>query len=259
MVRIVTITGLEPAVRSLTGLSRYGERYRMEIGAPDGPEWIRADRLLDPGDPALDWLLAHDYRGRGQVSMHATALTLMAVYAGRVPAAAILLWALDGVVLDIRPQNVWIKPSERPGIAAVAVRDALVDPVAALPGLYEAVLTEHLLPLADILHWKTRAGLRQLRGGVAAGAAMAFCAATREGLDAELMLRRWTEFAAEAPGDLAPLGDVALVDRGARGPILGYLRNTCCLYYTAAESAGIQCSTCCLTTRTDRLAAYCAS
>lgn len=226
----------------------------MEIGTPSDPGWIRADRLLEPDGVELDRLLEQDYQGRGQVSGHATALTWLAVYAGRIPAAAILLWALDGVVLDIRPQNVWFKPAARPGIEAVAVRDALVDPFAALAGLHEVVLTEHLLPLAEILHRKTRAGLRQLRGGIASGTAMAFCAATREqpGVDAELMFRRWTEFVTDAPGDLAPLGDTAIV-----GSALCYLRNTCCLYYTAAESAGIPCATCCLTSRGDRLAAYC--
>jgi hypothetical protein len=126
---------------------------------------------------------------------------MLSFYAGRAPAVALLMWALEGHVLDIRPQNLWVRPHEGHGIAAVAVRSADFLP-GGLATLYDVVLRQHLLPLSEELHRRTRAGLRQLHGGVAAGCAMSFCAATREEvtLDPRFLLDRWRTFVAKGPG-----------------------------------------------------------
>ncbi|MCA2221056.1 hypothetical protein [Nonomuraea aurantiaca] len=63
-----------------------------------GEDWIACDRLLDPRSAELGRILEAERRASGQVSDHATALTVMAVYAGTVTAAAVLAWAVEGGV-----------------------------------------------------------------------------------------------------------------------------------------------------------------
>jgi hypothetical protein len=236
----------------VAALARYAPRYGLEIGVPEGPEWLRVDRILEPDGPELTELLKRDHDASGHVSAHANALSLMSFYAGRAPAAALLLWALEGRVLDIRPANLWVRPHDGHGIASVAIRSARFLP-GGLQTLYDVVLAEHLLPLAAELHRRTRAGVRQLHGGVAAGCAMAFCAATREEVAVAplYLLERWETFILRAPGGLARLGEVA----EAAGKLV-YLRNTCCLYYTSENGTGTVCGSCCLTPRSERLTAY---
>lgn len=320
------------ALTALTGLaSAHGVRYHMTAGDPppsEADDWLPADRLLTPGTPELDRLLTAEYESSGHRTAHAAALTLAAVYAGRVTAAAVLQWALDGTVWDVRPHNVLVRPGTH-GIAGVRLRVPAVltasargtatgtatgaaadrrdapgspgvrgapeasegpgapgepdapeasegpaEPVApggpeapgglevaeapgpggrsaALPALHEAVLHSHLLPLADALHRATRAGRRQLRGGVAHGCATALCAAIRPG-PAQLA-RRWREFTAPVP-ELARLGDVVEIAHADGSARLRYLRNTCCLFYTSAEA--VRCASCCLTPREERVRAY---
>jgi len=236
----------------VASLARYAPRYKLEIGEPSGTEWLRADRILEADGPELTELLKRDHDAAGHTSAHANALSLMSFYAGRAPATALLLWALEGRVLGIRPQNLWVRPHDGHGIAAVAIRSARFLP-GGLQTLYDVVLTQHLLPLSAELHRRTRAGLRQLHGGVAAGCAMAFCAATRETetIPPAYLLERWQTFVAGAPDDLARLGDV----EPAAGKLV-YFRNTCCLYYTSTAAPGTLCGSCCLTPRPTRLAAY---
>lgn len=236
----------------VAALARYAPRYKLEIGEPAGSEWLRVDRILEPDSPELTELLKRDHDTSGHTSAHANALSLMSFYAGRAPATALLLWALEGHVLDIRPQNLWVRPHDGHGIAAVAIRSARYLP-GGLTTLYDVVLEQHLLPLSTELHRRTRAGLRQLHGGVAAGCAMAFCAATREEetVDPAYLLERWDTFVAKAPAGLSRLGNVEIA-----ADKLVYLRNTCCLYYTSEAGTGTLCGSCCLTPRDERLAAY---
>ncbi|TCO49475.1 hypothetical protein EV646_103456 [Kribbella antiqua] len=237
---------------AVTALARYAPRYKLEIGEPTGSEWLRVDRILEPDGPELTELLKRDNDASGHRSAHANALSFMSFYAGRAPATALLLWALDGRVLDIRPHNLWVRPHDGHGLAAVAVRSASFLP-GSLQALYDVVLRQHLLPLSEELHRRTRAGLRQVYGGVAAGCAMGFCAATRETVtvEPEYLLERWRTFVAKAPGGLARLGEVEI----AAGKLV-YLRNTCCLYYTSEAGTGTLCGSCCLTPRDQRLTAY---
>lgn len=243
--------------------SAHGRRYHLLPGEPPPHEaaaWLPADRLLTPGTPELARLLRAEHEASGHRTAHATALTVIAVYAGRVTAAAVLRWALDGAVWDVRPQNVLVKPGAH-GIEGVRLRvpRLLVEAAApsargaALPALHEAVLGTHLLPLAQALHRETRAGLRQLRGGVAHGCATALGAALT--LDTAELAARWAEFTAPLP-ELARLGEVTEVVRANGARRLVYLRNTCCLFYTSTEN--VRCASCCLTPRGERLAAYAA-
>ncbi|MCX4552988.1 (2Fe-2S)-binding protein [Streptomyces sp. NBC_01387] len=236
----------------------HGPRWQVTEGEPStgraGP-WLAADRLADPAGDELSRLLESERAGSGHRTGHATALTLMAVYAGRVTAAAVLHWALYDEVPDMRSGNVLLRPAAH-GIGGVQVRRSRLlvprageDPVRLL---HRTVLDGHLLPIADALHRRTRAGLRQLRGGIAHGCATALCA---YGAQVDLLAARWRQFADTAPGGLAALGEVARVRRSPDGPErLVYLRNTCCLYYTSAEA--VRCASCCLTSREERLRAY---
>ncbi|WP_033039558.1 hypothetical protein [Streptomyces monomycini] len=240
---------------TLAALAAHGPRYRLGLGTPpDGePGWLAADRLLDPYGPELSHLLDTEHQGSGHRTAHAAALTLIAVYAGRVTAAAVLHWALTGRVLDVRPENVLLRPDPGHGIAGVRLRTfrILDEPGTGAETLQRVVLTHHLLPLADALRERTRAGLRQLRGGVAHGCATALGASRA---DPALLARRWAAFLDGAPGGLVALGDVVTVTRRDGSPRLVYLRRTCCLFYTSAEA--VRCVSCCLTSRDERIAAY---
>jgi hypothetical protein len=233
-------------------LESFGERYKVERGLTAGVDWIGCDRLLDPSSAELSRVLEAERVASGQKSEHATALTVMAVYAGTVTASALLAWALDGVILDMRPGNVAIQLSPHHGFEAVALRkpDVVRAPV---ERLVSWVLDEHLLPFAHAMRVRTRAGLRQLNGGVAHGCAAAFCIASRRGGDVERLQRAYEEFLAASTGGLDKLGEVIRLREGAQEGLF-YLRNTCCLYYTSDEA--MKCSSCCLDSAEDRVAAY---
>ncbi|MGW6502858.1 (2Fe-2S)-binding protein [Nonomuraea angiospora] len=236
----------------LSRLESFGERFRLERGLTPHDGWIACDRLLDPSSAELSRVLEAERVASGQKSDHATALTVMAVYAGTVTASALLAWALDRVVVDMRPHNVAIRPSEHHGFEAVALREpsAVEAPVGTLVSW---VLDEHLLPLAQAMRTRTRAGLRQLHGGVAHGCAAAFCIASRRGGDVDLLQRAYEEFLAASTGGLEKLGEVIRLREGDREGLF-YLRNTCCLYYTSDEA--VKCSSCCLDSVEDRVTAY---
>ncbi|MBE1593864.1 (2Fe-2S)-binding protein [Nonomuraea angiospora] len=233
-------------------LESFGERFRLERGLTPHDGWIACDRLLDPSSAELSRVLEAERAASGQKSDHATALTVMAVYAGTVTASALLAWALDRVVVDMRPHNVAIRLSEHHGFEAVALREpsAVEAPVGTLVSW---VLDEHLLPLAHAMRTRTRAGLRQLHGGVAHGCAAAFCIASRRGGDVDLLQRAYEEFLAASTGGLEKLGEVIRLREGDREGLF-YLRNTCCLYYTSDEA--VKCSSCCLDSIEDRVTAY---
>lgn len=233
-------------------LASYGERYQVtELPTPDDG-WIGCDRLLDPWSPEMERVLEAERVASGQVSDHATALTVMAVYAGTVTASALLAWALEGKVVDVRPANTAIRLSAHHGIEAVGLRSlSMVE--GSVETAVSWVLSEHLLPLAQAMRVRTRAGLRQLHGGVAFGCAAAFCAAGRRGASLDRLEAAYKEFMAAAPGGLDRLGEVVRLSEGEREGLF-YLRNTCCLYYTSAEA--VKCASCCLDSVDDRLTAY---
>ncbi|SPL98694.1 unnamed protein product [[Actinomadura] parvosata subsp. kistnae] len=233
-------------------LESFGERFRLQRGLAPGEDWIGCDRLLDPWSDELGQVLDAERRASGQVSDHATALTVMAVYAGTVTASAILAWALDGKVIDMRPGNVAIRLSPHHGFEAVGLREPTVTDAPA-ETLVSWILDEHLLPLARAMRVRTRAGLRQLYGGVAHGCAAAFCIASRRGGDVDQLERAYETFLAAAPGNLERLGTVIRLKEDTREGLF-YLRNTCCLYYTSAEK--VKCSSCCLDSVEDRVKNY---
>ncbi|OIJ99609.1 (2Fe-2S)-binding protein [Streptomyces colonosanans] len=242
----------------MSGSAGRRSRWHVEEGPPPAAQaesWLAADRLLDPAGPELGRLLAYEHAAAGHRTAHATALTVMAVYAGHVTAAALLHWALHDQVLDLSASNVLVAPDGH-GIKGVRVLHPRTLPQrgATVRQLYGVVLERHLLPLADALHRRTRAGLRQLRGGIAHGCATALCASDA---DPDLLEERWNLFVGHAPGGLAALGRVARVRRASDGRTrLVYLRRTCCLYYTSSEA--VRCTSCCLTGEGERLAAYAA-
>lgn len=233
-------------------LASYGDRYELQRSLEGADDWIACDRLLDPQSHELDRVLEAERVASGQVSAHATALTVMAVYAGTVTASALLAWALYDVVIDMRASNTAIRLSDHHGFEAVGLREPTVVH-APVETLVQQVLDEHLLPLADALHTRTRAGLRQMRGGVAHGCAAAFCIASRKGADVDTLEDAYGRFLAASTGGLERLGQVVRLEAGGRSGLF-YLRNTCCLYYTSAEQT--KCSSCCLDPVEDRLANY---
>lgn len=234
-----------------TRLESYGDRFRLEHGLDGYDDWIACDRLLDPTSDELGRVLEAERVASGQVSDHATALTVMAVYAGTVTVSALLAWALGEGVLDVRPDNVALRLSEHHGFESVGLRDPrVVD--GSVDTLVSWVLDEHLLPLAEAMHSRTRAGRRQLLGGVAQGCSAAFTIASRRG-DVTTFERAWDSFLAASDSGLEKLGDVVRLREGEREGLF-YLRDTCCLYYTSAEAE--LCASCCLTSVDERISRY---
>lgn len=234
-------------------LAAIADRFAVQRDLGGADDWIACERLHDPDSPELGAVLEAERIASGQVSDHATALTVMAVYAGTVTSAALLAWALEGVVIDMRAANMAVRLSEHHGFEAYGLRENVVIPEASVELLVDQVLHQHLLPLVESMHTRTRAGRRQLLGGAAHGCAAAFCLASRMGQDVNLLESRYDEFLAATDVGLEKLGRVIRLREGEREGLF-YLRNTCCLYYTSAEQS--KCSSCCLDSVEDRIANY---
>lgn len=242
-----------PAGDVFDRLAAIADRFALQRDLSGADDWIACDRLHDPHSEELAAVLEAERVASGQVSDHATALTVMAVYAGTVTAAAMLAWALEDLVIDMRASNVAVRLSDDHGFEGYGLRHPTVVAGASVDLLVEQVIHGHLVPLVDALQEKTRAGRRQLMGGAAHGCAAAFCLASRMGQDVDLLEARYRRFLAATDVGFEKLGDVIrLREEGRDG--LFYLRNTCCLYYTSAEES--KCSSCCLDPVEDRIANY---
>jgi ferric iron reductase protein FhuF len=229
------------------------DRFALQRDLSGGDDWIACERLHDPDSQELAAVLEAERVASGQVSDHATALTVMAVYAGTVTSAAMLAWALEDVVIDMRASNVAIRLSDHHGFEAYGLREPTVVENAPVELLVDQVVHQHLLPLVDAMQSRTRAGRRQLMGGAAHGCAAAFCLASRMGRDTDLLEERYNAFLAATNVGFENLGEVIRLREGDREGLF-YLRNTCCLYYTSAELS--KCSSCCLDPVEDRVTHY---
>jgi ferric iron reductase protein FhuF len=236
-----------------TRMAGVGDRFALQRDLAGADGWIACDRLLDPESAELARVLEAERVASGQVSEHATALTVMAVYAGTVTSAALLAWALEDTVIDVRADNVAVRLSEHHGFEGYGLREATVVNGGPVELLVEQLLHQHLVPLVEAMHVKTRAGRRQLLGGAAHGCAAAFCLASRMGQDVDLLEERYETFLAATDVGFEKLGRVVRLREGDREGLF-YLRNTCCLYYTSAEQS--KCSSCCLDPVSERIASY---
>lgn len=234
-------------------LADIGDRFELQRDLSGADDWIPCERLHDPHSPELAAVLEAERVASGQVSQHATALTVMAVYAGTVTSAAMLGWALEDVVIDMRASNVSIRLSDHHGFEGYGLREPTMIPGAPVELLVEQVLHQHLVPLVEALQTKTRAGRRQLMGGAAHGCAAAFCLASRMGENIDLLEERYETFLASTDVGFEKLGRVIRLRDDDRDGLF-YLRNTCCLYYTSAEQS--KCSSCCLDSVEDRIVNY---
>lgn len=237
----------------LARLAAVGDRFELQRDLAGADDWLACDRLLDPESPELAAVLEAERVASGQVSEHATALTVMAVYAGTVTSAAMLAWALHDVVIDMRAANVAVRLSEHHGFEGYGLREPTLVAGAPVELLVEQVVHQHLAPLAEAMHVRTRAGRRQLMGGAAHGCAAAFCLASRMGADVDVLEERYATFLAATDVGFEKLGRVVRLREGDREGLF-YLRNTCCLYYTSAEQS--MCSSCCLDPEADRIENY---
>ena len=234
-------------------LAGIADRFALQPDLSGGDDWIACERLHDPDSPELAAVLEAERVASGQVSDHATALTVMAVYAGTVTAASLLAWALEDVVIDVRATNVALRLSDHHGFEAYGLREPTVVSGGSVELLVDQLLHQHLVPLVEAMQARTRAGRRQLMGGAAHGCAAAFCLASRMGQDVDLLEERYETFLAVTDLGFEKLGRVVRLQEGDREALF-YLRNTCCLYYTSAEQS--TCSSCCLDPVAERVANY---
>lgn len=247
------VAGTAPETDVFDRLAGVAERFALRRDLTGAEGWIACERLHDPTSPELAAVLEAERVASGQVSEHATALTVMAVYAGTVTSAAMLGWALEDVVIDMRASNVAVRLSDHHGFDGYGLRRPTVVRGAPVELLVEQVLHQHLVPLVEAMQARTRAGRRQLMGGAAHGCAAAFCLASRMGEDVDLLEERYHTFLAATDVGFEKLGRVIRIREGDREGLF-YLRNTCCLYYTSAEQS--KCSSCCLDSVEERIANY---
>lgn len=182
-------------------LEAFGERFRLERGLAPEHDWIACDRLLDPHSDELTRVLDAERQASGQVSDHATALTVMAVYAGTVTAAALLAWAIEDVVVDMRPGNVAIRLSPHHGFEAVGLREPYNEK-ARWTGSSHGCWTSTCCPWPRPCGCGRGLDCRQLHGGVAHGCAAAFCIASRRGGDIDLLEQACQRFLNASTGGL---------------------------------------------------------
>ena len=246
----------------LEKLSLLDPRFAVARGLPADADrsWLAAERLADAGSTELAAALDAETHASGHVSRHAAALSMIAAYACTVPTAAVAGWALTGEVLDMRAVNVAVQLGDHHGFEAYAVREVVVRD-GGVERLVDEVLVEHLLPIAEAMHEATRAGRRQLLGGIGFGLAAAFTVLSWRGQDIDPLRRRYDELVAATGSrtgvDLDELGQLQLItaQTDGTGPsALFYFRRTCCLVYTSAEDG--LCASCCLTPESERLATY---
>lgn len=245
--------GAPPAADVFDRLAAIADRFELQRDLAGSDDWIACERLHDPSSPELAAVLEAERVASGQVSEHATALTVMAVYAGTVTSAAMLGWALEDVVIDMRASNVAVRLSDHHGFEGYGLRETTAVRGAPVRLLVEQVVHQHLVPLVEALQDRTRAGHRQLMGGAAHGCAAAFCLASRMGQDIDLLEERYHTFLAATDVGFEKVGRVIRLRDGNREGLF-YLRSTCCLYYTSAEQS--KCSSCCLDSVEDRIANY---
>ena len=138
--------GTLPRTDVFDRLADIADRFALQRDLSGADDWIACERLHDPNSPELAAVLEAERVASGQVSDHATALTMMAVYAGTVTSAAMLAWALEDVVIDMRATNVAVRLSEHHGFEGYGLREATVTPGAPVELLVEQVAA-HVLAM----------------------------------------------------------------------------------------------------------------
>lgn len=230
----------------LTDGRRWGERFVALRGAPDGPEWITAADLFGSG---LSERLAAVGEARGTTSPAVAATLLLDVYAQRVVAPVLAALYVERTVVDASLPLVRLAPAgggfrrlafaadPRP-VGSRAARDARST---VLDGLIDA----HLEIAVDVLHRRTRAGTRALRGTVAHALAITFLHLSWPGPDRARFVDAAAEVLAERP-ELAGLATVTAVSTGGE-PWMYTDRAACCLAFRTSVNRARDmpyCATC---------------
>jgi Ferric iron reductase FhuF-like transporter len=153
----------------------------IRLGQPDGPGWVRADRLLEPGTPVLEWRL-RDF-GRRIAAPHpaVAASLLLEAWAGLLAGVGFGCLLGAGVTPDLGAGNVSLRfgPGGVPDL--VALHEAWEAPAAdgdrrgapgpgeaALGPLADGLLSAHLgILVARLAELRVRRGPRALWGLVA--------------------------------------------------------------------------------------------
>lgn len=225
---------------------RWGPRFVALRGAPDEPGWTTAAALFDGG---LDGALAEVGEARGTTSRAVAATLLLDVHAQRVTAPVLAALHLEGRHLDARLPLVHVEPAEG-GVRRIAFADD-PRPVDAPAGhaarriVLDGLVGGHLALLVDVLHARTGAGVRVLRGTIANAFAITYLHLSWPDPDRARFVPAARAALAETPG-LAGLATVAAVREGGE-PWMYTDRNACCLAFrTTVNQAREQpyCATC---------------
>lgn len=212
-----------------------GPRFVARSGRPQG--WSPAHRVLGPElDDTLDRVA--DERGTDRRAV--AAVLLLDRYALRLAAPVLAAFHELDVLLDARPEVVSLGPDPRaPGWLALAApgRPARGDRAA----LRASLLDGALLPLAEELAVRTRAGRRTLRAAVAHAVALSML---------HLSWRR------PRPDALVGQTRALLHDAGLAGLVvvgavrvdgtdwMSVRRRACCLAFRTTSAAGRYCGAC---------------
>jgi hypothetical protein len=220
-----------------------GPRFVASIGRPDGPEWLRADRLFGDG---LDDALARVGGARGAPSAAIAGSLLLEAYAQRLVPPVIGACFVDGRVLDARLPRVWVDPVAGgfPRIAVGEVSGPIAD--AAVSRMWTGLVDGNLDPAVRAVRERTGVGWRVLRGAVANAVAVAFLHLSWHDPDRARYVGTALDLLATTPG-LAGLVGIEAVVEGGRAWMYTE-RNTCCLAFRTGSHAAAAdqpyCATC---------------
>jgi hypothetical protein len=226
-----------------------GPRFVASIGRPEGPGWLRADRLFGAG---LDDALARFADARGAPGVAVAGSLLMEAYAQRVVPPVIGACFVDGRILDAHLPQVWVDPVAG-GFPRIAFAAAPVPTAGADDGVPRmwAGLVDGLDGAARAVHERTRVGRRVLRGAVANAVAVAFLHLSWHDPDRARYVATALDLLATTPGLDGLVGIEAVV---AHGRAWMYTeRNTCCLAFRTRSHAAVDqpyCATCPVLART---------
>lgn len=167
-------------------------------------------------------------------------------YAYRVASIAIGVWLLDGVVLDVRPENMAIAVEDG---HPVRIRFEAYRPAkgtADLANLHSVLVDQHLAALVEASTEAMRIGRPLLWSNIGSSSASSFGAFMTALPDRwERIRTQAEEFFAAARPELKRSGSVVRV-----GPVWAWERNACCLWYQVDNNE--KCSDCSLWSRAVR-------
>jgi siderophore-iron reductase FhuF len=225
------------------------EHLRVSAGPLDDEGWLSCRELVDEPES-----LRRIIRSVGEARQPGRDDMTMSIfaqgYAYRVASVAIGAWLLEGVALDVRPENMAITLKEGRPRAVRFAQYAIVEDKPDLAALHEVMTDSHLSPMVHNARRAMRIGERLLWANIGAACAASFGAFMVPLPQRHAHIRDAVlAFFAAARPELAQSGRVVPL-----GPVWAWERRSCCLWYKA--EGGFKCQDCSLWSNEERQERY---